>query len=75
MQLFSADNFFSFFAHENMKKTASKVVHNQHNFFFSVMLTGPNPAQFSVPVPQKYPTAGLFYNDFSILSWKIDPLN
>ena len=32
--------------------------------FFSVMPTGPNPAQ-SIPVPQKSPTTGLLYNDFA----------
>ena len=36
MQLFSADNTIFFFAHENMKKTASKVANNQPNFFFSI---------------------------------------
>ena len=32
--------------------------------FFSVMPTGPNPAQISIAVSQKSPTAGLLYNDF-----------
>ena len=32
--------------------------------FFFWMWTGPNPAQISIPVPQKSPTAGLLYNDF-----------
>ena len=39
------------FAHENMKKTASKVAHNRPKCFFSVMPTGPNPVQISIPVP------------------------
>ena len=29
--------------------------------------TGPNPAQISIPVPQKSPTAQLLYNDFGKL--------
>ena len=45
------------------EKTASKIAHNQPNFF-PVMPTGPNPAQFSIPVPQKSPTEGLLYSDF-----------
>jgi hypothetical protein len=35
--------------------------------------TGPNPAQISIPVPYKSPTARLLYNDFdySVLAlWK-----
>ena len=40
MQLFSGDGtikkFNIFFVHKNMKKTASKVAHNQPNFFFSI---------------------------------------
>ena len=42
---------FLFFAHENMKKPASKAAHNRPPIFFSVMPTGPNPAQISIPVP------------------------
>ena len=41
---------FIFFAHENMKKLASKVA---------------EPAQISIPVPQKSPIAGLLYYDFA----------
>ena len=33
-----------FFASENMKKTTSKVAHNQPQFLFSVLSTGPKPA-------------------------------
>ena len=54
MQLFSADAsmfLIFFFAHENMKKPASKNAHNRPQFFFSVMPTGQNPAQISIPVP------------------------
>ena len=40
-----------FFAPENMKKTPSKVAHNWPRPFFSVLPTGPNPAQISIPVP------------------------
>ena len=32
--------------------------------FFSVLPISPNPAQISIPVPLKSPTAGLLYNDF-----------
>ena len=32
--------------------------------FLSVLPIGPNPAQISIPVPKKSPTAGLLYNDF-----------
>jgi hypothetical protein len=49
MQLFSADaTIFSkkyfqfFFAHENIKKQASKVAHNQLNFFSQVRPGSPN---------------------------------
>ena len=45
-----------------MKKLASKVAQKQH--IFSVMPTGPNPGQISIPDPSKSPTAGLLYNDF-----------
>ena len=56
MLLFSADAtifiIFKIFAHENMKKPASKVAHNRPKcFFFSVMPTDPNPAQISIHVP------------------------
>ena len=53
MPLFSADTkmFQKKISHENMKKTASKVAHNRPKFFFSVMPTGPNPAQISISVP------------------------
>jgi hypothetical protein len=43
-------NFFKNFASENMKKPPSKVAHNWPNFF-SVLLTGPKPAQISFSVP------------------------
>jgi hypothetical protein len=33
-----------------MKKTASKVAYN-NPIFFSLMPTGPNPAQILIPVP------------------------
>ena len=56
MQIFSVDatmDFFMkfqlFFAHENMKKTPSKVAHNLPKF--SVLPTGPKPAQISISVP------------------------
>ena len=54
----------TFFAPENMKKPYSKVTHNRPRPFFSVLPIGPNPAQISIPVPYKSPTAGLPYNDF-----------
>ena len=65
MQLFSveATMFFYFFFPWKHEAMTSKRAHNQPNFF-SVMPTGPNPAQISIPVPQKSPTAGLLYNDF-----------
>ena len=50
MQLFSADTTIFkkklFFAPENMKKPLSKVAPNQPNFF-SVLPTGPKPAQIA----------------------------
>jgi hypothetical protein len=58
MQLFSADAkmflrkiLHFLFAPENMKKTSSKVAHNQPRPFFSVLPVGPNPAQISISVP------------------------
>ena len=46
---------FFFFAHENFKKTASKVAHNLPKCFFFTNAnwpkSGPNPAQISIPVP------------------------
>ena len=53
-----------FFGHQNLKKTASKVAHNWPKPFFSVMPTGPNPAQILIHDPQKSYTTGLLYNDF-----------
>ena len=38
-------------ANENMKKTPSKVAHNWPPIFFSVLPTGPKPAQISISVP------------------------
>ena len=53
------------------KKIPIKTWKKQHQklliigpIFFPVMPTGPNPAQFSIPVPQKSPTEGLLYSDF-----------
>ena len=53
MQLFSADAtmFKKKIAPENTKKTPSKVAHNWSRPFFSVLPTGPNTAQISIPVP------------------------
>ena len=57
MQLFSADGtiFLIFFAHENMKKTPSKVAHNRPEIIF--FSTGPaaQMAQNRNPVPSKAP--------------------
>ena len=74
MHFFSADakfnvfNFF-FFSYETMKKPASEVAHDQPKelyglaqFFFSLLTTGPNPAQISIPAPKK---SELLYNDFT----------
>ena len=36
---------------KNMKKPPSIIAHNRLKFFFSVLPTGPNPAQISIPVP------------------------
>ena len=47
-----------------MKKLPSKVSHNRPRPFFSVLSIGPQPAQISIPVSKKPPTAGLLYNDF-----------
>ena len=49
MQLFSADAsiFLKKNAPENMKKTLSKVAHNQSPIFFSLLPTGPKPTQIS----------------------------
>ena len=55
MQLFSADAtmFLDLFilGPENMKKLPSKVAHNRPKFIFSVLPTGPKPAQISIFVP------------------------
>ena len=57
MQLFSADatifkkNINIFFAPENKKKTPATVAHNRLNFFFSILPTGPKPAQILYSVP------------------------
>ena len=48
-----------------MKQPPSKVAHNLPKPFFSVLPIGPNPAQISIPVPKKSPTAELLYNDFA----------
>ena len=48
-----------------MKKSPKKVALNWPRPFFSVLQIGPNPAQISIPVPKKSPTAGLLYNDFA----------
>jgi hypothetical protein len=39
------------FAPKTMKKLASKVAHNRPKLFFSVLPTGPKPAQISISVP------------------------
>ena len=49
---------------ENMKKLPSKVAHNWPKFFFSVLPTGPKPAQITFSVPEKCLLARLLYNDF-----------
>ena len=46
------------------KKTFSKVAHNGLGPLFSVLVIGPEPAQISIPVPEKSPIAELHYNDF-----------
>ena len=54
MKLFSADvtMFLIFFStRENLKKRPQKLLIIGPNVFFSVMPTGPNPAQISIPVP------------------------
>jgi hypothetical protein len=38
--------------------------HDQPNFIFSVLPTGPKPAQISIYVPSKLLTIQLMYNDF-----------
>ena len=69
MQLFSADatilfkNIKLFFAPENMKKTLSKVAHNRPKLFFSVLPTGPKPAQISDIFHRNLPP-----RDFSIMT-------
>ena len=45
-------NFKNFFANGKMKKKLpSKVAHNRPKCIFSVLSTGPKPAQISNPVP------------------------
>ena len=51
----------SFFDRENMKKTTSKVAHNQPQFFFSLLPTGPKAALISISVLLKWLP---LYNDF-----------
>ena len=52
-----------------MKKPPTKVANKRSRpFFFSTAnqpKSSPNPAQISIPVPEKSPTAGLLYNDFA----------
>ena len=55
-------------APENMKKSPSKVAHNRP-IFFSVLPTGPEPAQISIFVPWKLLTMRLMYNDFGMQMW------
>ena len=48
-----------------MKKPASKVAHNRPKiFFFSVMPTGRNPAQISIPVHKNLPPRDVFIMTF-----------
>ena len=57
MQIFSADATLSFLkntfflAHDNVEKPPSKDAHNRPQFFFSVLPTGPKPAQIPISVP------------------------
>ena len=58
MQLFSAEATIFFrikvkkIDDENFKKLPSKIAHNRPNsFFFSVLSSGPKPAQISISVP------------------------
>ena len=58
MQLFSADamvfskkNLKKNFDPENIKKRPQKLLIIGPQLFFSVLPTGPNPAQISIPVP------------------------
>ena len=51
-----------FLAHENMKKTLSKVAHNRPHFF-SVLTTSPKSAQISFYVQYEWLPAQLLYND------------
>ena len=39
------------FDHQNMKKSPSKVAHNRPKFVFSLLPTGPKPAQISHYIP------------------------
>ena len=38
------------FANENIEKQPSKFAHNQAKFYFSVLPTGPKPAQISISI-------------------------
>jgi hypothetical protein len=56
MQVFSADSTIfkknkTFSGYENIKKPTSKVAYSRPQFFFSVLPTGPKPAQISISVP------------------------
>ena len=51
MQLFSLDNIYYFFAHENIRKPSSKVVNFTAPIIFSVLPTGSKLAQISYSVP------------------------
>ena len=66
MQAKGSEYLRSCFIPENMKKPPSKVAHNQPQFFFSLLPTGPKPAQISISV--QLLTARLIYNDFA---WNI----
>ena len=57
-----------------LKNHPQKLVIISPDPFFSVLPIGPNPAQISIPVPKKSPTAGLLYNDFGTRDVKIEML-
>ena len=64
MQLFSEDTtMFLFIYLFYQKKRPQKLLIIGPNVFFSVMPTGPNPAQISIPVPKNLPL-----RDFSIMT-------
>ena len=72
MQLFSADVtmllflFYSILYHKNLKKMASKVVHNQPKcVFFLSIANRPKSSPNLNSCPIKISTAGLLYNDFA----------